>query len=271
MRRIAVILLVGSLALLGLASQASAVTITNGTVTLGINPQGDLNSTAASGGPLIGVTYVPTGNDGTRAGNPWEGWGAGAGGPTLFEGHANEQLGPSNYTQRGFTPTASEAVSVVDVLRDGTPALRVTQDFHPAPTTPNLYEITTTLENISGGPLTDVRYERDMDWDVEPSQFNEFVTVNRGTIPPTNLIYSDDNGFGDNNPFSSTDPAGANGPIIDGTANADFVDSGPADHGARFRFAFGDLAARESKQFFLYYGAAGTEAEANTAVRGLSK
>src|SRR4051794_3154364 len=163
MRRLTAIVLTGILALLGLASYASAAVITNGTVTLGVNESGDLNATDTSGN-LVGVTYVPTGNDGTRAGNPWEGWGAGANGPTQFEGHANEQLGQVNYTQGAFEPTASTAVSVVDILRDRVPALRLTQDFHPAPTTPYLYEITTTLENISGAPLTDVRYERDMDW-----------------------------------------------------------------------------------------------------------
>ena len=44
MRRTAVIFLVGLLALLGLAAQASAAVITNGTVTLGVNESGDLNA-----------------------------------------------------------------------------------------------------------------------------------------------------------------------------------------------------------------------------------
>ena len=114
--------------------------------------------------------------------------------------------------------------------------------------------------------MTDVRYERDMDWDVEPTAESEFVTINRGPRPPTDLLYSDDNGFGDNYPFSAVDEASENGPITADTVNADVVDSGPGDHGARFRFGFGDLAAGESKQFFVYYGAAGTEADANQAV-----
>jgi hypothetical protein len=264
MRRLAAVAFVGLFAFLGLAPQASAVAITNGTVSLGVNPQGDLNWDA--GRTLLGVTYVPTGNDGTRAGEPWEGWGTGANGPVRFEGHANEEAGDENYRQISFTSTASDAVSVVDVLRADVPALRLTQDFHPSPTTPNLYEITTTLENVSGGPLTDVRYERDMDWDVEPSAFSEFVTINRGATPPENLLYSDDNGFADNNPFSTTALGTDNGPLSPATVNADFEDSGPADHGARFRFAFGDLATGESKQFFLYYGAAGNETDADAAV-----
>jgi hypothetical protein len=266
MRRTAALALTATLAVLGLASSASAATISNGTITLGINPQGDLNSTAASGGPLIGVTYNPTGNDGTRGGCPCEGWGAGAGGPTPFNAIANEQNGNTGYQQVSFTTSASSAVSVVNILRGDTPALRLTQDFHSSPTTPNLYEITTTLTNLTDAPLTDVRYERIMDWDVEPTPTDEFVTINRGATPPSNLIYSDDNGFADNNPFSPTTPDSGNGPLDSSTVNANVVDNGPADHGARFRFAFGDLAAGQSKQFFVYYGAAGTEADADAAV-----
>jgi hypothetical protein len=141
MRRLAVILLIAALALLGLASQASATVITNNTVKLGLNPAGDLNDLAAN----IGLTYVPTGNDGTRQGQPAEGWGAGAGGVTVFQGRANEDLGGgTGFTQGSFSATASTATSVVDILRGGLPALRLTQDFHPSPTTENLYEITTT-------------------------------------------------------------------------------------------------------------------------------
>ena len=75
MRRVAAIAVV---ALLGLASQASAATITNGTVSLGVNPSGALNDQAAG----LGLTFNATGNDGTIPGCPCEGWGAGAGGAT---------------------------------------------------------------------------------------------------------------------------------------------------------------------------------------------
>jgi Bacterial Ig-like domain (group 1) len=262
------IVLIALAALLGLASHASAAVITNGTVTLGVNPSGDLNATDPVSGAVIGVTYNATGNDGTRGGCLCEGWGAGAGAtsPSQFEGRANEELDHAGTVQGPFTSTADSAVSTVDILRGDTPALRLTQDYHPSPTTPNLYEITTTLTNISGGPLNDVRYERVMDWDVEPSPTQEYVTINRGSPPPGDLIYSDDNGFADNFPFSDRGADSGNGPITADTLNADVVDSGPADHGARFTFSFGGLAAGESRQFFVYYGAAGNETDANAAV-----
>jgi hypothetical protein len=267
MRRIA--LLVCGLALAVLpAATAGAATISNGTVSLGVNPEGDLNATDPASGQLIGVTYNPTGNDGTRQGLPAEGWGAGAAGPGQFEGRANRYAGTEGFRQVSFTSNASSAVSIVDVLDGETAVLRLRQDFHPSPTTPNLYEITTTLTNLTAAPLSGVRYERVMDWDVEPTATDEFVTINRGATPPSALIYSDDNGFGDTLPFSDRAAGTDNGPIgpADEVVNANYVDRGPADHGARFTFSFGTLAAGESRQFFLYYGAAGTEADADSAV-----
>ena len=266
MRRILVLALLTA-GLLGLASPAGAVTITNGKVTLGVNPSGDLNDTTAQ----VGVTYNATGNDGTVSGCPCEGWGAGAGGPVRFEGRANEQLGgaSSNVVPVSFVSNATSAVSVVDILSpSGVPTLRLTQDFHPSPTTADLYEITTTLVNRTDTPLTDVRYERLMDWDIEPTPTSEFVTINRGAPPPANLLYSDDNGFGDTFPFSARTAESGNGPADPTTVNANYVDKGPSDHGARFTFSFGTLAAGggDSKQFFLYYGATGTEADAGAAV-----
>src|SRR4051812_41257984 len=260
MRRLA-LLAVTAAVLLALASPASAVTISNGTVELGVNPGGDLNDQRAQ----IGLTYVPTGNDSTIASFPAEGWGAGAG-PDRFEGQANEwdEVG-SVFTPVSFTSDATSARSVVDILDGDTPALRLTQDFHPSPTTPNLYEITTTLTNRTGAPLTDVRYERLMDWDIEPTPFNEFVTIKRGSPAPSTLIYSDDDGFSDNDPFTQ-DASGVGSAGDAATVNQDIVDNGPGDHGARFTFSFGTLAAGESKQFFLYYGATGDEPAANAAV-----
>jgi hypothetical protein len=253
MRRIAA--LVCGLACFALPATAGAVTISNGTVSLGVNPEGDLNATDPASGALIGVTYDPTGNDGTRQGVPAEGWGAGASGPSAFVATANKSTSTSGFRQVTFTNNASSADSTVDILNGVTPTLRLRQEFHPSP----------TLTNLTAGPLSGVRYERVMDWDVEPTATDEFVTIERGTPPPADLIYSDDDGFSDNDPF--TDDQSGFPDVNDPTSvNANYVDKGPKDHGARFTFSFGTLAAGESKQFFLYYGAAGTEADADSAV-----
>src|SRR4051794_28709947 len=115
MRRI--VALACGLACLALpATTAGAATISNGTVSLGVNASGDLNDQATG----VGVRYDATGNDGTFPGCPCEGWGAGAGGPTQFQGRANESLGGADANLRpvSFPSTATTAVSTVDVLRD---------------------------------------------------------------------------------------------------------------------------------------------------------
>lgn len=124
----------------------------------------------------------------------------------------------------------------------------------------NLYEVKVTLTNVSAETLGDVRYSRLMDWDIEPTPFAELVTVRRGTTPA--LLFSNDNGFADNDPlrdFAAT-------PIQPGAQNVDFTDSGPADHGAPFDFGFGALEPDQSTTFSIFYGAAGTTADADAAI-----
>jgi Bacterial Ig-like domain (group 1) len=263
------LLLVSSIFLAAAPQAMAGETITNGVVKLGVNDLGQLNFSDPDTGEFTGVTYVPTGNDGTRAGCPCEGWGAGAGdgsGNPVFQGRANNFSGIDGVSLVSFTsnPAMTEATSIVDVLNGATPALRVTHHFFPSPTTPNLYQIDITLKNLTGAPLMETRYERIMDWDIEPTPFSEFVTINRGSPAPTNLFYSDDNGFSDNYPF--TFAAEGDGPLDPSTVNTSYVDKGPDDHGARFTFDFGTLAAGEEKTFILFYGAAGNEPDANTAV-----
>ena len=238
------------------AAQASAgAVITNGTVSLGVNDYGELNF------DFVGVMHNATGNDGTRAGCPCEGWGAGNGGGSggAFEGAADQNFWSAglNLDLISFTSTASTATSVVEI--DG--KLRVTQAYAPSLLTPNLYEDTVTLENISGAPLDDVRYTRLMDWDVEPTAFNEFVTI-QGTNAE-NLLFSNNDGFDLPLPLNDRNMTGIAGQT--GVVNQDFTDKGPADHGALFDFGFGALGTGESLTFSVYYGAAASETEANLA------
>jgi hypothetical protein len=134
---------------------------------------------------------------------------------------------------------------------------RVTHDYHPS-ISANLFQATVTIENISGQD-TDVRYRRVMDWDVEPTAFNEFVSVVTiaGTRLARNVLFSSDNGFASPNPL-----AGPSRILFTGDA----IDSGPADHGALFDFGFGTLKPGEKVTFNTYYGAAATEAEADKAL-----
>jgi hypothetical protein len=99
-----------------------------------------------------------------------------------------------------------------------------------------------------------------MDWDVEPTPFDEFVTMRKGNA--TELVSTTNNGFDTANPLSP--PA----PIDTGVAplSGSWTDQGPSDHGAMFQFNFGSLAPGATKSFTTYYGAAPTEAAALTAL-----
>jgi hypothetical protein len=233
-----------------------AVCIDNDTVLLAVRPEGHLNvpdgtGSAAGAGP-VGLHFIPTGNEATAPGCLCEGWGA-ADADSAVTGYANVDSdgGAHNMTVESFTSTDSTAVSVVNIED----TLRVTHDYHPSADTPNLYEVTVTIENVSGGPLSDIRYRRVMDWDVEPPPFSEFVTINGGNA--SQLLFSSNDGFATANPLGGPEDLGFTG---------DFVDAGPNDHGALFDFGFGGLGAGESTSFNIFYGAAADEIAANAAV-----
>lgn len=114
------------------------------------------------------MRYIfPDGSEGesTSYGCECEGWGASADGTA---GWANDNFGSAvvDFPSVTFSSTATTAISEL-TLPGG--LLKVTHDFHPSPATDNLYEVTVTLENISGSPINDVRYRRVMDWDIFPT------------------------------------------------------------------------------------------------------
>jgi hypothetical protein len=162
-----------------------------------------------------------------------------------------------SFTSSGVSPSGAvgsvgtQAESVVTAFG----RLRVTHDFHPTPLTPNLYEVDVTIENISTTDVTDLRYTRTMDWDIYPTYFDEYVTI-QGVGSAANLLYADDNGFQDPNPLLTRSASNV----------GNMVDNGPDDHGAHFDFGFGPLPAGGTQTFRIYYGAAPTEAGANAAL-----
>ncbi|XXY47545.1 DNRLRE domain-containing protein [Sorangium sp. So ce269] len=236
----------------GDACDTCGAIIDNGNVQLGVNCQGHLNAPYPEdplGLGFMGLRYVPTTNPSIEPGVQAEGWGV-ADAASGVAGYANvsQDFGAVNMTIVSFSSTASTAVSTVRVGS----TFVVTHDYHPSAATPWLYEVVVTIENISPAPV-DLRYRRVMDWDIAPTVFSEYVTIDHGTA--SELFRTDTNGFNSANPFSfsSYQP----GPV---------TDAGPADHGALFDFDFGDLAPGERKVFKTFYGAAGTEADALSAL-----
>jgi PKD repeat protein len=235
--------------------------IDNGTVQLGVSQRGNLNvaggTRSAGGTSATGLRYMATNNEATAPGCLCEGWGvADATSPTLT-GYANKAVGTSGLDIVSFTATGSTARSVVTAGSSPGKRLRVTHEFRPAAATRNLYEVLVTIENTGTVDIGDLRYRRTFDWDVEPTPFEEFVTI-QGSEDAENVRAATNNGFASSNPLVSA-----------GGTPGDFVDLGPFDHGSNFDFGFGELEVGETQRFTIFYGAAGTETGAINALKAV--
>jgi hypothetical protein len=235
---------------------AHAVVIGNGGIYLGVNATGELNTydVGPTGRYGIGLFDARTGLEATFDGCTCEGWGV-ADASSGTSGWANTSSGSANLSLVNFAHSATTATSIVDIY--GARSMRVTQAYMPT-TTEDLYKAVVTIENIGDAAIGDLRYRRVMDWDIEPTAFNEYVTINGVNHP--NVWGTSDDGFASSNPLSGLTV------INSGTANQDFVNSGPNDHGALFDFQFGSLAIGASTSFTIYYGASASENAARAAL-----
>lgn len=240
----------------------------NATVALGINDAGHLNFSGGltpANASAMGLAYRFTDGslrDSTAPGCLCEGWGVAVtrsdGGRAA--GFANEAAGSGGLTGGVFTSSATSATSRIGM----SDAPVVVTHAYGVSLAPNLFQGNITITNTGATAVSDVVYRRAMDWDVPNTEFHEFVThrgvtanleSNGGTVR-----YASDNGFASSNPLLDA------GYMSAGTINTDFIDSGPADHGSVFDFAFGTLEAGESRTFNIYYGAAANEAAALAAL-----
>jgi type IV pilus assembly protein PilY1 len=240
------------------ASQAHAAStvISNGPISLGIMDTGNLGSGVNNSIPGSGTGLVLAGvGDAISPGCFCEGWGASGNG---ISGYADISVdGVNNLTVDSFTSTPSTAISATHLT--SLPDLTVTQSYAPSAGAPNaLFEDQVTITNNGSNTINDVRYRRVMDWDIPPTQFNEYVTI--GGLPAADLLFSSNNGFATANPLGG--PSALDG----ATVNTNFVDFGPKDQGSLFDFGFGSLGAGESKMFSIFYGATYNEPDAYTAL-----
>lgn len=232
--------------------------IDNGTIQLGVDTRGQLNistpsNPSATGLLVTGLRDKATKLEATADGCLCEGWGVAVQG-TGITGYANNSTGTANLTVDSFTSTASTATSSVH-LTSG--ELSVVTAFAPSASA-FLYQADVTITNLTGADMTgSLLYRRTMDWDIEPTAFSEFSTI-QGTALATNVLHANDNGFCDSNPLAGCSQILATG---------DFVDSGPTDHGANFDFIFSPLKLGESRTLRIFYGSAPDE---KTALNALS-
>lgn len=236
-----------------LAAAPSSAIIGNGTVQLGVNPMGNLiapggSPSSGSATTEVGLRYVPQNADALSPGCDCEGWGV-ADATSGVRGYANVSTGTDNVTVERFDATTTNAVSVVNIGS----TFRVTHDLRPSRLTRHLYEVGVTIANV-GSTAADLRYRRVMDWDVEPTYFDEFVTIGGSSA---RLAFSSNDGFASANPLAGATNLGSTGT---------FSDAGPKDHGALLDFSFGALAPGGTRRFLLFFGAAGGEQPALSAL-----
>lgn len=230
-------------ATLVLPSFAGQVISTAGGVSLGIQDMGALGYYG------VGLSLDGVG-DAIMPGCLCEGWGASFNSTAGWSANANG--GDFNVSLVSFTSTATSAESVVNVGS----GLQVTQSYGLSASTA-LIKNHVTLTNQSGADAS-LRYSRSMDWDIPPTNYNEYVTI--GGVGARHLLFSNDNGFATPDPLNNPDA------VVAGTNNVNVVDSGPDDHGAYFTFDFGTVAAGKSVSFDIFYGAAASESAAMSAL-----
>ncbi|MBF2098145.1 MAG: CHAT domain-containing protein [Gloeomargaritaceae cyanobacterium C42_A2020_066] len=249
--------------------------ITSGSVSLGVNALGNLivdvkpEATIRDASGQVGIFLQGVG-DGISPGCDCEGWGVAANG--IAAGASLDNPSPGNLTLKQFTfnPETATVRSVTQVT--SLPQLEVTHTYRPAEGAATaLFQGEVTFRNLGETPLTNLLYARAMDWDIPPTEFREFVTI-QGRTTASNVVYSSDDGFSSVNPLTNQTGVG----IVPGTVNTDFVDSGPADQGALFDFSFGDLAPGGSttgetggKTFNVFYGATTSETTALSALQAV--
>jgi hypothetical protein len=273
-----------------MAAPSTQEVIGNGTIQLGVRQQANLNAyTVFDFNDYFGLRYLPTGNDATAPTPSCEGWGVaeadtGANGYARLcdDAPATSPPGTVNLRTESFTATATTAVSTVLVCENDSdptvcktgdsPLLRVTHDFRPSAATPNLYDVTVSLENESAHTVEPL-YRRVVDWNIEPDTFEEAVLVGGKASPY--LLGTSNDGYSSANPLrdrfggcvggQGDPPEPCVDPYIEGPPQLFFV-SNPTDQGSLFDLALPALAPGGSLQFHFFYGAAGSRNDARSAL-----
>jgi hypothetical protein len=239
----------------------------NGSVEIGMNDTGNLivpggTPSAGTGDEEIGLRLIDThagvAYDGISPDCNCEGWGVSDGTDAAYA-EKSDFSSPHGLTVRSFTTDGTSVTSDVDAAG----IFRVTHKVEIMPTSSSLFQITVNITNSTLLPRH-LLYRRAMDWDVEPTAFKEYVTIgNFGTVPGS-LVYDSNDGFASVNPLDPRTDRGATGFFVDYAGDHQL---GTDDQGAMFDWDFGTLLPGQTKTFYLYYGAAPSEATAMAALQ----
>jgi hypothetical protein len=267
-----------------LQSNCTSGSIVNGTVIkLGVACYGHLDvpggiPSYSARATRVGVRYIfkdKRESEATSQAGAYNDWGVSAKDVSTnisFYGTATASSGIQNLALFSFSSSATEATSVV-IVTDGGNKLKVTHQYKPSPYTGNLYECVVTYENIGISALTDLRYRRSLDWDLEPTLFKDCVTIdvssaslenanNGGILLPSPLA-----------PLTGRDRLGYScpGPFCQ------LFDDGPSNIGVDVQFLLKEcdnvtrktLSPREIRQFKVYFGAADNKTAASAVLKKL--
>jgi|GEM_PF-1926523 len=261
--------------LLGLLALSLALTapifggavIATGQTALGVNDQGHLNMFADGPFGFAGYGVYRNGvGDATFPGCLCEGWGLMVTGPSgIVSGQASVDTGGVGGLTGGvFSFNATSATSTIGL--SGAP-IQIVHQYGPSGVADIFVGQITITNQSTSDTFSNIVYRRNMDWDVPPTEFQEYVThagiEQNLTTNGGKLLFASNNGFANSNPVNFagdlSSPQGA-------TANIDFFQYGAADHGSVFDFALGTLAPGESTIFNIYYG---SRANLTDAYQGL--
>lgn len=153
-------------ALAGLAAADGTITSPGGGFAVGINAGGSIYTNTTH----VGFQRLSDNYDPINPGTPTEGWalsldGTNARGDDYFMGSANILLNSENYF-------ASSAV-IEHNVNGGQATVSQRYSFFAE----NVIGIAVTVTNTSGGTINSARYNREVDWDIEPSHFSEFARI----------------------------------------------------------------------------------------------
>jgi hypothetical protein len=267
----------------GVACSTTYLTSNDGDFILGVDPDGGLGM---CGTGIENIKQNPNYDAVHR-----EGWGASAmvDGSTFY-GFSRKYNNGNLETPDPVISTGSTAATSVKV---STGPLKVTHDYEPSSDTDDLFKVTVTYENTSSTQtLTDLRYRRIMDWDLDPTP--ECYSFFYDGDDPKYLEYATNNGYGSPNPLLKPNPFpdetigpdddyeyyyARNGkpytvigpcPGSDCPAGGVF-DIGPTDQGALWNFQFDSVSIPPmgSFSFKIYFGVADDKAAADTAVNAV--
>ena len=176
-----------------------------------------------------------------RAGDAADSWGVTSSGGSAWGD--SYDYGTQNLTGTTQSIGASSATST------STTSVGVTVGQSYKFLQPNILKVTDTITNTSGGALTGVKFQRNIDWDVAPTEFYENSFAN-----PISGNVNDSTGYGFNNP----DPAVP-------YSYADFSGGGnlTSDLGGGINVTLGSLAAGGSDTIVFLYGISQTGEDVN--------